>query len=97
MRKIFSKKVVTTTIESSAVKFENGVPTATPNEPITESGKLTEEKAQEIATSHFGLGTVVTNLVLDEKIYRFNILDILEYALPEDEKVDAEELEETEA
>lgn len=84
MRKIFSKKIVTTTIDSSVVTMQDGVPTLTSNEPIKEMGKLSDEKKQELVTATYGLGSIVTGSFEDVKTYRFNIFDIIPYALPEE-------------
>lgn len=86
MRKIFSKKVSTTTIQSAKVEFEEGVVKAIQNDPIVEVGKLDNQKAQELVTSTYGMGHLLTDMEVMEKTYKFNILDIIPYALEEDQE-----------
>lgn len=95
MRKIFSKKVVTTTIKSSNIKFVDGMPQAVENTDIVELGRFTDEQAQKLVIEKFGVGNMVVSNEQEEKTYRFNVLDILPYALVDEDKQEGDE-EETE-
>lgn len=80
MRKVITRTITATTIESARVIFEMGTPVAKENPAITVNGIIAEDKALKEVRKAYGENTQVTNIVVVDDIYEISVDDFIKYA-----------------
>jgi hypothetical protein len=80
MRKTICRTITATKIESANVTFEKGIPTVTPNSPITFNGNIAEDKALKEVRKTYGNNAQITATSQSEDVYEISVEDFIKYA-----------------
>lgn len=80
MRKMITRAITSTTIQSANISFKEGTPELTVNDPITVSGVISEEKALKVARKTYGETAQVTAVTSIDDVYEISVEDFMKYA-----------------
>lgn len=80
MRATIERSIIHTTVKACKVAFENNAPVATPLDPITVYGNITEEQAIKAVKKHYGAGAVFAGMESTEKHYEISVEDFVKNA-----------------
>ena len=91
MRATIERSIIHTTVSACKVAFENGAPVATPLDPITVYGNVTEEQATKIVKKQYGANAVFAGMESTEKHYEISVEDFVKSATEVERKSDKAE------
>jgi hypothetical protein len=80
MRKMITRTITATTIQSAILGFKEGKPVLTENLPITVNGTLDNEKATKEVRKVYGENAVVSEVVATNSTYEISVEDFIKYS-----------------
>ena len=79
MRKTIIRTITSTTITSTKIHFEKGVPLLSENPIVVFNGSITPEKALKEIRKEFGETSTVVDITELKNVYEISVEDFLKY------------------